>query len=156
MPKDFETRCHVALRDAWGVTVDGLSGRQTLRPFLNKRKGRFHLSGYLNGAVDKTRRAENKRLRAQQPTDESLKGTKYLWLRSPESREEKHEQELSELCGRPEKLATVQAWELKEQFREFFACATREAAEQFFGDWRQRVSKQRGRQMVGGSLGAGR
>ncbi len=51
--------------------------------------GRFHLVQYLNNAVDITRRAENKKLIAQ--NDDRLKGTKYLWLKNSDNLTDKQE-----------------------------------------------------------------
>ena len=42
---------------------------------------KFHVSKSLNEAVDKVRREEHKQLMAS--GDDSLKGTKYGWLRNP-------------------------------------------------------------------------
>ena len=96
---------------------------------------RFHLSGYLNDAVDSTRRAENKRL--VRAGDEQLKGTRYLWLRSPATRTEKQSAQLDSFSA--SSLATVAVWRLKEAFRDFFTCATQAAATDFFQHWKTQV-----------------
>ncbi len=66
---------------------------------------RFHLIAYLNGAVDITRRAENKRL--VRAGDEQLKGTRYLWLRLPATLTEKQTAQLDSFSTGS--LATVAA-----------------------------------------------
>jgi transposase len=98
---------------------------------------RFHLSQHLNAAVDQTRRAENKRLQAQQ--DKSLNRTRYLWLRDPATLDEGQQAQLAELSERD--LQTVAVWRLKEEFRAFFACRTVEEAREFFQSWQQRVKE---------------
>lgn len=98
---------------------------------------RFHLSKHLNAAVDQTRRAENKRLRAQ--GDKSLNRTRYLWLRDPSTLDESQQAQLAELADRD--LQTVAVWGLKEEFRTFFACQTVAEATEFFQDWQQRVKE---------------
>ncbi|MEP7340151.1 MAG: transposase, partial [Acidobacteriota bacterium] len=96
---------------------------------------RFHLSGYLNDAVDITRRAENKRL--AQAGDDQLKGTRYLWLRSPATLTEKQIAQLASFSASD--LATAAVWRLKEGFRDFFACTTEAAATDFFQQWKTQV-----------------
>src|SRR5258705_10456405 len=44
---------------------------------------KFHVSKHLNEAVDQVRRGENRQLSSE--GQDSLTGTKYLWLRNPEN-----------------------------------------------------------------------
>lgn len=97
---------------------------------------RFHLSQHLNAALDQTRRAENKRLQTQ--GDKTLNGTRYLWLRAATTLGESQQAKLQDLCQRD--LQTVAVWQLKEDFRELFACQTLRTAQTFFQTWRARVS----------------
>jgi len=91
---------------------------------------KFHVSKHLNEAVDKVRRQEHRRL--QEQGDESLTGTKYLWLQGacPEG-----EQALSfsELCER--NLKTSRAWYHKETFCEFWTQPDVDSAMTFFTQW---------------------
>lgn len=96
---------------------------------------RFHLSEHLNAAVDKTRRAEHKRL--TRAGDTRLKSTRYLWLRSPETLSETQSERLSELAGG--ELETAAVWRLKEAFRQFFDAKDETSATDFFHDWHTRV-----------------
>ena len=95
----------------------------------------FHISSYLNDAVDQTRRAENKRLRKQDDT--TLTGTRYLWLRNPATLDETGAARLARLTTG--ELQTAAIWRFKEEFRSFFACRTVTAAQTFFQDWCERV-----------------
>lgn len=97
---------------------------------------RFHLSQPLNAAVAQTRRAENKRLRAQ--GDQTLNGTLYLWLRAAATLTESPQAQLQDLCQRA--LQTGAVWQLKADFRALFACQTVSAAQTFFQTWRARVT----------------
>ena len=97
---------------------------------------RFHLAQYLNKAVDITRRAENKTLRAQD--DDRLKGTKYLWLKNTDkftlTQQDIHDQLLQD-----KELKTVKAWTAKEEFKEFFDMPNVQQAKAFFDTWVKKV-----------------
>jgi hypothetical protein len=73
---------------------------------------RFHVSQYLGEAVDKVRRQENKELMAQ--GDETLKGTRQLWLYNPENFSSEQMVEFSTLKDLHLKVA--RAWAAKEMF----------------------------------------
>lgn len=95
----------------------------------------FHLSEHLNAAVDQTRRHEHKQL--SKVSDERLKQTRYLWLRAPETLTATQRDQLEKLCE--SSLATVAAWRLKEDFRNFFTAPDEAAATEFFQAWCARV-----------------
>lgn len=102
---------------------------------------RFHLSQYLNKAVDITRRAENKKLMAQKPRkDEKLKGTKYLWLKNPDRFTDK-QQQIHEQLMKDKTLKTGIAWTLKEDFKTFFESTTVQQATNFFNHWVEKVKQ---------------
>lgn len=92
---------------------------------------RFHVSGYLGGAVDQVRRAEHKQL--LKDGDDILTGSRYSLLRSEQTRTEKHESVLEEICGR--NLKTSRAWAIKESFVSFWEARNRAFAEEIFKDW---------------------
>ena len=92
---------------------------------------RFHVSGYLGGAVDQVRRAEHKQLLKE--GDDILTGSRYSVLRSEETRTEKHQSVLDEICGR--NLKTSRAWAIKESFTSFWQARNRGFAEEIFKDW---------------------
>ncbi len=91
---------------------------------------RFHVSKHLNEAVDKVRRDEHRRL--LEVGDESLTGSKYLWLQGacPEG---DRALDFSELCER--NLKTARAWCHKETFVEFWAQPDAISAQAFFRKW---------------------
>jgi len=100
---------------------------------------KFHISKYLNEAVDLVRRKEHKRLLWQ--GDSTLTGSKYVWLK-----------------GRPDKrcaeavafrhlyqanLQTSRAWALKESFAAFWDYRYPKAAQSFFAAWSTRAMRSR-------------
>jgi transposase len=108
-----------------------MNAQKTMLPEADTVHDRFHIAAYLNDAVDKTRRSEDRDLTKQQDT--SLKKTKYLWLRSEQHLTEKQQESLLALQGL--ELETAKAWAFKESFRSFFACETEAAAHSFFFTW---------------------
>jgi transposase len=91
----------------------------------------FPLSAHLNAAVDQTRRHEHKQL--SKAGDERLKQTRYRWLRAPETLTQTQRHQLEKLGE--SSLATVAAWRLKEDFRNFFSAPDEAAATEFFQSW---------------------
>ena len=71
---------------------------------------RFHVAQHLSRAVDQVRRAENRGL--LEDGDSRLKGTRYLWLHSPETLSEEGKEALEQL--RNGALRTSRAWAIKE------------------------------------------
>jgi transposase len=100
---------------------------------------RFHVSKYLGEAVDKVRRAEHKQLLAE--GDETLKGTRQLWLYNPENLSSEQAQEFSALKDLHLKVA--RAWAAKELFSKFWEYQEEGWARRFFKDWFGWVSRSR-------------
>ena len=98
---------------------------------------KFHISGYLNKAVDDVRKREHQQLMAK--GKDTLKGTKYQWLRNfPDLRSEPGFRELYSAT-----LKTSRAWRLKESFAGFWDYRYRGAAETFFAEWHKQVKRSR-------------
>jgi transposase len=100
---------------------------------------KFHVSKYLNDAVDQVRRAEHKRLRAQ--GDSSLTGTKYDWLRSLPDKRCAEAVAFRHLYQA--NLKTSRAWSLKESFAAFWEYRYPKSAENFFDAWTTRAMRSR-------------
>lgn len=100
---------------------------------------KFHVSKYLGEAVDKVRRAEHKELMAQ--GDETLKGSRQLWLYNPENFSAEQAEEFSALKDLHLKVA--RAWAAKELFSKFWNYQTEGRARRFFKDWFGWVSRSR-------------
>jgi transposase len=99
---------------------------------------RFHVSQYLNEAVNQVRRAEHKRLSAE--GDNSLAGTKFDWVRAA-APEGERALAFADLCER--ELKTAKAWMWKELFAEFWQQPDALRAHAFFTDWRKQVMRSR-------------
>lgn len=105
---------------------------------------KFHVSSYLGEAVDKVRRAEHKELMEQ--GDETLKGTRQLWLYNPENFSEEQREEFGALKDLHLKVA--RAWAAKELFSKFWEYQEEGWARRFFKDWFGWVSRSRLKPMV--------
>ncbi|MGH2618399.1 MAG: ISL3 family transposase [Thermomicrobiales bacterium] len=92
---------------------------------------KFHILWHLNQAVDRTRRAEHKRLRAQ--GDERLTGTKYDWLRHPAGFSHKAWRAFGAL--RRSSLQVARAWALREAFCAIWRYRSPRWAVKFFRAW---------------------
>jgi transposase len=92
---------------------------------------RFHIMQHMTEAVDDVRKQEHRAL--SKDGDESLKGTKYLWLTNQENLSEKRRDELASLPVRV--LETGRAWAIKELLRDLWHHATPAAAGRFFEGW---------------------
>ena len=107
---------------------------------------KFHISKYLGEAVDKVRRQEHKELMAE--GDETLKGTRQLWLYNPENFNPEQRQEFAGLKDLHLKVA--RAWAAKELFSQFWNYQEEGWARRFFKQWFGWVSRKPA-QAVGGS-----
>jgi transposase len=95
---------------------------------------RFHAAQELNDAVDATRRAEHRRLRAEPPGGPSpLTGTRFWWLHHAEDLSPEQRAQLEAL--RADGLQTAQVWACKEAFRAFFDQPDEAAGAAFFERW---------------------
>jgi transposase len=98
---------------------------------------RFHVSKYLNESVDKVRRQEHKELLAE--GDETLKGTRQLWLYNPQHFSPEQRDEFSEL--KDQQLKVARAWAMKELFSKFWDYQEEGWARRFFKGWFGWVSR---------------
>jgi len=98
---------------------------------------KFHVSKYLNEAVDAVRKSEHKKLLAT--GDDALTGSKFIWLRSnldwrtEEARRFRHLLHLQ--------LKTSRAWALKESFSGFWEYRYSRPAQRYFKAWCTRVMR---------------
>jgi len=92
---------------------------------------RYHVMTYLNKAVDEVRKQEHRALRTE--GDETLTGTKYLWLYAEENLPESHAEWFAAL--RALHLKTGRAWALKESFRDLWRYQRRGWAERHWKQW---------------------
>ncbi len=91
----------------------------------------FHLVKCMNAAVNAVRQSEPRRLQAA--GDDRLKNPRRLWLYGMENvpaQQAPRFEALKEL-----NLQTSRAWGIKEVFRSFWLCATREEGAGYFAKW---------------------
>ncbi len=100
---------------------------------------KFHISKYLGEAVDQVRRQEHKELMAQ--GDETLTGTRQLWLYNPENFGPEQSKEFSAV--KDLELKVARAWAAKELFSKFWNYQEEGWARRFFKDWFGWVSRSR-------------
>lgn len=91
----------------------------------------FHVSQYLGDAVDRVRKAENKRLNAD--GDKSLTGKRQLLLYNLDNLNREQRTQLDQI--RRSALKTARAWSLKEMFRKFWEYHSESWAQKFFQKW---------------------
>lgn len=92
---------------------------------------RFHIMGHVGKAVDMVRKREH-RLRTS-VGDDTLKGTKYLWLYAEENLPEKHQARFEAL--RAINLQTGRAWAIKESLRDLWGYRRRGWGERHWQRW---------------------
>jgi transposase len=105
---------------------------------------RYHVSAYLNEAVDKVRRQEHKELLDQ--GEETLKGTRQLWLYNPQNFSPVQAQEFEQL--KDLNLKVSRAWAAKELFWTFWEYEHEGWARRFFKQWFGWVSRSRLKPMI--------
>jgi transposase len=105
---------------------------------------RFHAAAELNEALDETRRAEHRTLRATTPAPAGrrhakspLSATRHWWL-VPAATLTQQRRALLE-AGLAAGWETARVWEVKEAFRQFFEQENDPAGEQFLSRWFERA-----------------
>jgi len=78
---------------------------------------RYHIMTHMGKAVDTVRKQEHRALRAA--GDETLTGSKYLWLYAEEHLPARHQERFAALLAKP--LKTARAWAIKESLRELWS-----------------------------------
>src|SRR5580704_6228602 len=92
---------------------------------------RYHIMQHMNAAVDQVRRREHRRL--QKVEDDTLKGTKFLWLFAEENLPDKHAEWFALL--REVHLQTGRAWAIKEALRHLWDYQRRGWAVRHWKEW---------------------
>lgn len=92
---------------------------------------RFHVMKYVVDAVDKVRKQENEQLKEN--GNDTLKGTKYLFLWSQENIPEWRREEFEQL--RSQDLKVCRAWAIKENIRHLWNYHSEGWMRKFFDEW---------------------
>lgn len=128
LPKALRDTIQAVAMDMWPAFINSCAEHLPQAAIVHDR---FHISQHLNQALDQIRRAENKSLRRE--GDDTLCGSKYLWLSNPANLAEDKRLTLEAL--RHNKLKTARAWAIKEYFAQFWQCLNRPTAQLFFKLW---------------------
>jgi transposase len=106
-------------------------------PFAEEKivHDRFHIMKLATEAVDKVRRAEQKKLKAE--GDHRLTGTRYLWLSGQENLSDQQRRRFD--VAWEAELLTGKAWAYKEMLRDLWVHDTAAQATSYFNDWYRRV-----------------
>jgi transposase len=105
---------------------------------------RYHVMLHMNNAVDQVRKSEHRQLHAR--GDDTLKGTKYLWLYAEENVPQPCAARFAALRTMP--LKTARAWELKEALRGLWDYQRAGWALRFWRRWYFRATHSRLRPVV--------
>lgn len=92
---------------------------------------RYHIMGYMGEAVDTVRKQEHRDL--MERGDDTLKGSKYLWLYGRENLPEKRRPEFVALQRKSLKVG--RAWAIKEMLRELWRYLYMGSATKFWKKW---------------------
>ena len=95
---------------------------------------KFHAVKIVNDAVDQVRRAERK-------AQSLLRGTRYIWLRNPQTLSERQQATLDALPTRH--LKTARAYQIRRAFQELYDQPSAEAGAGFLKKWYFRVTHSR-------------
>lgn len=116
--------------DMWGAyiaaTLEALPGAEDKIAF-----DKFHVAKHLGDAVDRVRREEHRVLRER--GDETLTGTKHLWLYHPDHLPAQRAPKFDQLVRKA--LKTSRAWMLRELAMEMWEVQDRATAEKIFSSW---------------------
>lgn len=128
LPEEVMQSIEAVTIDMWPAYISAIE--ETL-PESEIVFDRFHIKGHLNQAVDQVRRQENKQLMADEI--ETLKGTKWHWLKRHDDLRKKSAKVLRELLAK--NLNTGVAWSLKETFDHFWSYKSVSRAMSFLFGW---------------------
>jgi transposase len=92
---------------------------------------RFHVMGHIGKAVDMVRKQEHREL--MESGDETLKGSKYLWLYSRENVPERRQEEFAALIR--QELKVGRAWAIKEALRRLWHYVYPASGLKFWKQW---------------------
>jgi transposase len=122
--------------DMWPAYISAVEAKLPQADIVHDR---FHVSKYLNEAVDKVRRSEHREL--LKAGDSPLTGSKYAWLRTyadGRSSEAVWFRALHQM-----NLKTSRAWRIKETFTQFWTYRYTASAKRYFDSWSKSAMRSR-------------
>lgn len=105
---------------------------------------KFHIAQHLTEAVDRVRRKEQKALKAK--GNDTLKGTRYSWLRNPANMDRTERQRFAAL--KRSHLKSARAWALKQSAMELFDYKSETWARKHFRWWFRWATRSRLQPMI--------
>ena len=141
LPQQQRRKVEAAAMDRGAAMI---AGTQAAVPEAVIVHDRFHISQDQNKALDEVRRAENKRLMDE--GDETLKGTKFIWLKGLERQDDEAFASFERLVKL--NLKTARAWELKATFEGFWDQPDALKGRMFFQKWSKRAVRSKLPQFV--------
>jgi transposase len=114
--------------DFWQAYINGAAEHIPLADIVHDK---FHIMQYMADAVDSVRRSENRRLKKE--GDETLVGTKFIWLKNAENLTDKQKTTFALLTEK--QLDVNRAWQRRELLKDFWKCTDEESARRFFKGW---------------------
>lgn len=105
---------------------------------------KFHIAQHLTEAVDRVRRKEQKALKAK--GNDTLKGTRYSWLRNPANMDRTERQQFAAL--KRSHLKSARAWALKQSAMELFDYKSETWARKHFRWWFRWATRSRLQPMI--------
>jgi len=127
--------------DMWTAYI---STAQILLPNADIVHDKYHVSKYLNIAVDKARKKEHSNF--QKAGNSILTKTKYIWLKNPKNWRIE-EKEMYKIATK-ENLQVSKAWMYKETFKEFWSFTYKKCGINFFKKWFFRATHSRIKSVV--------
>jgi len=128
LPEEVRHGIDAVAMDMWDAFITAAEANAPQADIVHDK---FHISKYLNEAVDKVRRAEHKGF--MKDGDETLKGAKYLFLKRPENLTDNEKLRFNEF--KMDTLKVGRAWSIKEAFSDFWNYSYKGSAEKFFQQW---------------------
>lgn len=128
LPTEVRASLDAVAMDMWDAFITSTKANAPQADIVHDK---FHISKYLNEAVDKVRRKEHKEFMSE--GNETLKGAKYLFLKNPENMSDNERERFKAL--RMDNLKAGRAWSIKEQFSEFWTYSYQASAKKFFDQW---------------------
>ena len=136
IPAEQRAQVQAVALDMWDAF---LKASAQVLPEADIVHDKYHVSSHLNAAVNSVRKAEHQRLLAT--GDDTLKGSKYQWLRTYS--DGRSSQAVSFRALHQLDLKTSRAWHYKEDFRHFWNYRSPTAAQRFYEAWRKAVMRSR-------------
>lgn len=134
LPQRLRSGIKAIKTDMWQPLMDSTRNACPNAQVVHEK---FHVSKYLGGAVDQVRRQEKKKL--LESGDDTLKGTRQLWLYALENLPKDKSTEFLSL--QKEDLKTGRVWSKIENFRHFWECCDIEESEGYFESWYTRTTR---------------